>query len=197
MNLAIKRVGLVVLMTGAAMAAAASPAGAANRTLALTGDESASWTGGAAGAYLLYPVLGCESLTPADACDASLITVTPSNADQGPASLTVTMTPNDSLDDFDLSVYVDANGDGAPDGDAIASDNTGLGAGETETVTVPDASGTYLVEVPTFLAMGDFSATAALNSPDAPAARAARASRSAQLQAMQLETQRARLAAQR
>src|SRR5688500_12941519 len=116
MKLAMKRAGVAVLTSGAVFAGVATPAHA-GEPFTLTGDETASWTGGGTGAYLAYPALACGNVTPLDACDATVITVEPANPTEGPASLTIGMTPTE-LDDFDLFVYRDADGNGEPEGDA-------------------------------------------------------------------------------
>ena len=198
MNLAIKRAAVAALSTGAVLVAGAAPAHAGG-PFTLTGDASATWSGGGTGAYLTYPVLACGNVTPLDACDATVITVNPTNPEEGPATLRIDMTPAAATDDFDVFVYRDADGDGEPEGDAFESETTGLGAGEPETITLPDATGTYLVEIVNFLSVGGaFDAVATLDSPADPAtAGAARSSAAAETAAVEASLARALAAARK
>ena len=182
MHHAMRRVGVAALSAGALFVAGAAPAQAAGE-FALTGDESATWDGTGLGANVVYGVteglLGCASFTPLDACDQTVLKVTPSNAEVGPAtlSLAVTMSETDTAD-FDLVVYEDKDGDMTPDGDPLddGAGNTGNGGFEAETLTVANASGQYLVEIVYFTSANDsFEAVATLDSPAAPTvARSAR-----------------------
>lgn len=199
MHLAIKRAGVAVLMTSGALALGAGPA-QAGEPVTLTGDETATWSGGGTGAYLAYPLLACSGLTPADACDAKHITVEPANEDVGPAALSIAMTPASDLDDFDLYVYRDADADGNPEEEIVIEGATqGEGAGVAEWITIPNATGTYLVEIVNFLSLeGAFEATATLDSPAAAEeAEAARVAAAADRTATETALTRALAAARR
>ena len=159
-----KRVGLGTLAAVAAACAFAGPA-AADGSYTLGENDSAEWSGGGTGAYVVYPALGCEGLTPLDACDATLV-----NAD-GADSLTITLTAG-ATDDYDLFVYPNNDFNADP-----VEGTTGEGPGVAENVTIANPSGTYLVEIVGFLSLnGAFNAVATTTSSAALAARSARQS---------------------
>ena len=159
----------VALLAVAITAVLAGPAAATpNRSVSLTGDQTAGWTSTGSGAYLAYPLLDCGGSTPVDYCDQTLLSTTNPFPAAGPAKLTITMTPSGTLADYDLYVYK-ADASGAPTGDPIddGRDQTGLGAGEAESLVVPNASGRYIVEVTSFtVVQGTATVKATLDSPD-------------------------------